>query len=56
MFLAQLIGRLGLPEEVASLMCWLLCDESRYIAGAVSISAVLLCSAYPTNMCVGASD
>lgn len=33
----QLIRREGQPEEVASLACWLLCDESKYITGTVQM-------------------
>jgi NAD(P)-dependent dehydrogenase (short-subunit alcohol dehydrogenase family) len=31
----QQIKRDGQPEEVTSLVCWLLCDESKYITGSV---------------------
>ncbi|KAF2648446.1 3-oxoacyl-reductase [Lophiostoma macrostomum CBS 122681] len=31
----QQIKRDGRPDEVASLLCWLLCDESQYISGTV---------------------
>ena len=29
------IPRKGQPEEVAALVCWLLCDASQYITGTV---------------------
>jgi NAD(P)-dependent dehydrogenase (short-subunit alcohol dehydrogenase family) len=29
------IRRKGAPEEVAALIAWLLCDQSRYITGTV---------------------
>lgn len=29
------LGRQGQPEEVAELICWLLCDGSSYITGTV---------------------
>ena len=29
------IPRVGLPEEIASLVAWLLCDSSQYISGTV---------------------
>ncbi|KAF2801813.1 NAD(P)-binding protein [Mytilinidion resinicola] len=31
----QQIKREGKPSEIASLICWLLCDESQYISGTV---------------------
>jgi NAD(P)-dependent dehydrogenase (short-subunit alcohol dehydrogenase family) len=29
------LGRFGQPEEVAELICWLLCDRSSYVSGTI---------------------
>lgn len=33
----QKIKREGQPSEIASLVAWLLCDESKYITGTVQL-------------------
>lgn len=33
----QKIKREGQPSEIASLVSWLLCDESKYITGTVQV-------------------
>lgn len=35
--MTQKIKREGQPSEIASLVSWLLCDESKYITGTVQL-------------------
>ena len=35
--LQSAIKRTGLPEEVAALIAWLLCDQSAYVTGSVQV-------------------
>lgn len=35
--MTQKIKREGQPWEIAALVCWLLCDESKYITGTVQL-------------------